>query len=254
MIVEVGAIPGGNTADSIQTYLQNAYDTWSPPPSYVLLIGDSDLVMPVEGDPGPGVHPIIETDLYYVTVDGADYFPDMFIGRMSADNTQQVTDMVDKIINYEQTPPATPDNADFYSNLSLIGLFEDTDVTDGREDRPWIANLETIRGFMQDQGYTVERIYTTDSGFPGLGAQAPLKYHDHTDLPNDLLHPQYGWNGNTNQIANAINAGRFAAHLSRSWKLGRLGWAGIRQWGCHGSGSERSDAAGHLHHLPDRVV
>ena len=219
-VVKVGSIRGGNTANAIQTYVQAAYDTWNPPPSYVLLIGDADLVRSVEGAHHPDEHdpwgpqPRIETDLYYVTVDGADYFPDIYIGRMSADTLQQVTDMVDKIITYEQTPPATPANAGFYTNVSLAGLFTETDenppVITGQEDRPWIANMETIRGFMQNQGYTVERIYATDTGFPGNpNAQDPRRYNDGTNLPNDLLSPQYGWNGNTNQISNAINVGRF---------------------------------------------
>jgi hypothetical protein len=233
-VVKVGSIQGGNTANAIQTYLQNAYDTWNPPPTYVLLIGDADLVRSVEGahhpdeNWTPGPQPQIETDLYYVTVDGTDYFPDIYIGRMSADTLQQVTDMVDKIIAYEQTPPATPANAGFYTNVSLIGLFTETDenppAITGQEDRPWIANMETVRGFMQNQGYTVERIYATDTGFPANpNAQDPRRFHDGTNLPNDLRSPQYGWNGNANQISNAINAGRFL--LTYRAHGGWNGWA-----------------------------
>jgi hypothetical protein len=233
-VVNVGSIPGGNTANSIQAYIQGAYDTWNPAPSYVLLIGDSDLVRSVMGAHHPGENdpnspqPQIETDLYYVTVDGTDYFPDMYIGRMSADNTQQVTDIVDKIINYEKNPPATPANADFYTNISLVGLFTETDETPsvitGEEDRPWIANMETIRNFMQNQGYTVERIYATDTGFPANpAAQEPLCYHDGTNLPNNLRHPQYGWDGGTNQITNAFNNGRFL--MTYRAHGGWAGWA-----------------------------
>ena len=219
-VVKVGSIPGGNTAPAIKTYLQTAYDTWSPPPSYVLLVGDADLVRTADGDQHPAVsdpaspQPRIGTDLLYATVDGTDYFPDIFIGRLPADSLAQVTDMVDKIITYEQVPPATPANAGFYTNVSLVGLFTETDedpaVITGREDRPWIANMETIRNFLQGQGYTVERIYQTDTGFPGAAAaQDPQRFHDGTGLPNDLLSPQYGWNGGTNDITNAMNAGRF---------------------------------------------
>ncbi len=232
-VVKVGTI--GNTAAAIQAYIQRAYDNWAPPPSYILLIGDADLVRAVDGAHHPDEHwapspqPQIETDLYYTTVDGTDYFPDIFIGRMSADTLQQVTDMVDKVIAYEQTPPATPANAAFYTNLSLTGLFsetdEDPDVITGQEDRPWIANMETIRNFMQNQGYTVERIYATDTGFPGnAAAQDPRRYNDGTNLPNNLLHPQYAWNGGTNLISNAFNAGRFLMTYRAHGNWG--GWAG----------------------------
>ncbi len=212
LVVKVGTIQGGNTAASIQAYIRKAYNTWNPPPSYILLVGDSDLVRSVQGTTG---QPIIETDLYYVTVDGTDYFPDIYIGRISADSIQQVTDIVDKLLTYEQNPPVTPAQAGFYSNVSLVGQFADNDQrvpmdVDGREDRPWIGNLETIRQFLQGQGYTAERIYNTDSGFPGdPNAQKPLKFNDTTDLPNDLKSPNYGWNGSTNDITNAIDQGRF---------------------------------------------
>jgi Peptidase family C25/Propeptide_C25/Domain of unknown function DUF11 len=231
-VVKVSMIPGGgNTPSAIQAYLQHAYDNWSTVPTYVLLVGEADLVRAV-----PGVHhplendqytpqPQVETDLRYVTVDGSDYFPDLFIGRISADTLQQVSDTVDKIIKYEQDPPA---DAGFYANVSLAGLFTETDETPpqitGQEDRPWIANMETIRGFLANQGYTVERIYATDSGFPANpNAQDPRRFNDGTSLPNDLLSPQYGWNGNATQISNAINAGRFLItyRAHGSWS----GWA-----------------------------
>jgi hypothetical protein len=215
-VVKVGSIPGGNTAASIQSYIKTAYDTWNPPPTYVLLIGDSDLVGAVAGLHHPdenlinGPQPQVETDLYYVTVDGSDYFPDIYIGRMSADTLQQVTDMVDKFINYEQNPPATPANAGFYSHATLIGLFADETPVDGREGRPWIANLETMRTFLQGQGYTVDRIYADDTGFPGNpNAQDPRRFNDGTNLPNDLISPNYAWNGGPTDIRNAINNGRF---------------------------------------------
>jgi hypothetical protein len=216
MVVKVGSIQGGNTAASIQSYIQTAYDTWSPPPTYVLLIGDSDLVDSVEGlhhpdeHRSPGPQPQVQTDLYFVTVDGGDDLPDIYIGRMSADTLQQVTDMVDKFINYEQNPPATPANAGFYSHATLVGLFADEAPADGQEGRPWIANLETMRTFLQGQGYTVDRIYADDTGFPGNpAAQDPQSYHDGTNLPNDLISPNYAWNGGPNDIRNAINNGRF---------------------------------------------
>ena len=228
-VVRVGDISGGNTAASIKSYLQTAYDTWSPPPSYVLLVGDSDLVRPGDGHDHPGdtdpADPIprLNSDLNHVAVDGSDYFPDMFIGRLPADTVQQVTDMVDKFIAYEQSPPTTPANAGFYTNASLIGLFTETDedpaVITGEEDRPWIANLESVRDFLQGEGYTVDRIYATDTGFPGNpAAQDPRRYEDGTNLPNDLLHPQYAWDGGTNRIRNVLNAGRFlVAYRAHGW-------------------------------------
>lgn len=207
-VKKVGSIPGGNTAASIQAYLQTAYDTWNPAPSYVLLVGDSDLVTAVPGMNHPDADmPQVNTDLYYATVDGSDYFPDIHIGRLSADSKQQLTDIVDKILAYEKNPPS---QAAFYDNVSLVGMF--TDGGGGVEGFGWIGNQETVRNFLLGEGYTVQRIYCCENGFPGTpGAQAPTSYQDGTALPADLLNPPFLWDGDTAMIAAALNAGRFLA-------------------------------------------
>lgn len=219
-VVKVGSIPGGNTPNAIQTYIRDAYSQWYPVPSYVLLVGDSDLIRAFDGSIHPDNNqPPIETDLYYTTTDGIDDFPDIYIGRLPVDSLQQATDIVDKILTYEQNPPATPANTNFYNNVSLVGLFADSeDGIDGQEGRPWIANLETIREYLLSQNYTVERIYTTDS--PGT---SPAQFRDGTPLPNDLQPPNYLWTGGTADIANALNNGRFLV-IYRAHG-GSQGWA-----------------------------
>lgn len=210
-IVKVGAIPGGNTAAAIRAYIQTAYDTWTPVPTYVLLVGDSDTVVSAAGMHHPdesswtSPQPQVQSDLFYSMTDGTDYFPDIFIGRLSADTKQEVSDIVDKLLAYEQTPPA---QAAYYNNAALIGLFTDDNqgfsAIDGQEGRPWIANLESIRDFLIGQGYGVDRIYTSDTTI-----QTPTNFNDGTALPNDLLSPTYGWTGSHTDISTAWNAGRF---------------------------------------------
>lgn len=209
-VVKVGSISGGNTPNAIKNYIQNAYTNWYPAPSYVLLVGDSDLVRAMQGSNHPRTgQPPIWTDLFYTNVDGNDYFPDINMGRLSINNLQELNDVVDKILTYEQNPPATPANADFYNHISLLALFTEVN-NNGKEGRPWIANSETIRQFLLNQNYNVERIYATDTGFPANpNAQDPQQFQDGTPLPNDLISPNYGWDGDTNDISNALNNGRF---------------------------------------------
>ena len=50
-------ITGGATTTNIKNYIQNAYDTWTIPPSYVLLVGDTPQIPTFYG-----THCYTETD------------------------------------------------------------------------------------------------------------------------------------------------------------------------------------------------
>jgi hypothetical protein len=89
-------IPNGTTTAGLKTYIQTAYNTWPIPPSYVLLVGDTNTIPTWTG-------PVIgtSTDLYYVTMDGeSDWHPDIGRGRFPVRTAQQTTNMVDKYLQY----------------------------------------------------------------------------------------------------------------------------------------------------------
>lgn len=144
-IVKVSTI--GNTDTAIRNYISNAYHNWKQPPDYVLLVGDVETIPAhLYND---GSHSCA-TDLYYATVDGNDFLPDLAIGRFSAKTESEVTGMVNKTINYERTPVVT--SAEWYSRVSLVsdsGYFEDTSN--------WIYS------FLSDRGYAVNRFYRSDA-------------------------------------------------------------------------------------------
>lgn len=89
----------GNSAPQIQAFIQNAYNTWPVPPTFVVLVGDVDQ-MPYFTGQGTGSPP---TDLNYGLVDGTDYFPDLFVSRLSVASSTQLSQVVDKILTYETT-------------------------------------------------------------------------------------------------------------------------------------------------------
>lgn len=226
-VEDVTAIPGGNNAASIRAFIQSAYDTWYPAPTYVLLVGDSDLVPRDDGilhDSHDGQNPArsatpIGTDLAYAKVDGTDYFPDVFIGRLPVGTLAQASDVIDKIMQYEQNPPALPANANYYRDTSLVCLFEDTPgsggASDGTEDASFriIEFSEAIRTYLLGQGYNAQRIYSHS----GNNAAGPQAYENGTALPADLTTngnpaagiPGFAWNGGAADIQAAINAGNF---------------------------------------------
>jgi uncharacterized repeat protein (TIGR01451 family) len=97
-MVRTSEIPGGATTTAIQAYIQNAYHNWVIPPSYVLLVGDTDTIPTWTG-------PVIgtSTDLYYATMDATgtgEWHPDIGRGRFPVRSAAQATAMVNKYLAY----------------------------------------------------------------------------------------------------------------------------------------------------------
>lgn len=92
---------GSSSLTGIKSYIQNAYDTWKTPPSYLLLVGDSNLI-PAWSKADKGTMQIAKkTDLYYATMNGStDYDPDIFYGRFSVRDIQQLNNIINKTIAY----------------------------------------------------------------------------------------------------------------------------------------------------------
>ncbi len=91
---ETGSLPA-----EIKDYISNAYNTWSPPPEYVLLIGDSPQLPPCSY-----AAPVRATDYPYTLIDGNDFFAELLIGRLSANTTGELNTIIAKILGYEQSP------------------------------------------------------------------------------------------------------------------------------------------------------
>ncbi|MBN2542976.1 T9SS type A sorting domain-containing protein [bacterium] len=89
----------GGSLTGLQDYIANAYSTWEHPPEFVLLIGDVEHI-PANYVTGFYTH---YTDLYFVTVDGEDFLPDILIGRVSVQDVDQLHTSLDRIIEYEKT-------------------------------------------------------------------------------------------------------------------------------------------------------
>lgn len=90
----------GTSNSAIQTYIQNAYDTWENPPEFVTIVGD------VTGSFGVPAfsHSGGSTDVPYVHLAGNDYVSDAFVGRISAETTGELGNIIGKLLSYEKTP------------------------------------------------------------------------------------------------------------------------------------------------------
>ncbi|MBD3334409.1 MAG: hypothetical protein GF355_02740, partial [Candidatus Eisenbacteria bacterium] len=141
-IVDVSTI--GNNSANIQAYIQNLYDTGDL--AYVLLVGDAAQVATPYAAGGA-------SDPSYSLLAGGDRYPEIFVGRFSAENAGQVDTQVERTVVYEQTPMA---GATWYHKGTGIasnqGPGDDGEYDDEHED--------VIRQKLLDYGYTeVDQIY-----------------------------------------------------------------------------------------------
>jgi len=142
-------IPGGPTKDNIYNYIEDAYDTWTIPPTYVLLAGDVPQIPTFTGSASYS-----EADLYYVTVDGSDYFPDIHIGRFPAAQESQIVTMVDKTIYYETG--SFPSN-DWIKKAAFIASSDYGQLAEQTHNY-------VIDNFLNPNGYTCDKIYEASGG------------------------------------------------------------------------------------------
>ncbi|MCF7918964.1 MAG: T9SS type A sorting domain-containing protein [Candidatus Cloacimonetes bacterium] len=100
----------GSTNDQIFNYLQNAYDTWTNRPEYVILVGDvsGNIVVPAWYIAGY-LTAFDVTDHPYSLLEGEDYFPDVLVGRLSIQSLTQLQTVISKITGYEGNPPQESD-------------------------------------------------------------------------------------------------------------------------------------------------
>ncbi len=123
--VTVAQVPQiGSTTAEIKAYIQDAYDNWDVPPTYVLFVGDTDYIPAWSGSYSSGA----PTDLYYVKMD-PNYLGDIFRGRLPAKSLAEANDMIAKIMYYEN--PTSSDlswmqKACFIAAEDLSGFAEDT--------------------------------------------------------------------------------------------------------------------------------
>lgn len=102
----------GISADEIRAYIRDAYENWERPPEYVLILGDanSGIEFPAFQITNPGTQESNPTDLPYSLMQDEDYFPDLFVGRVSSDSPTSAIakNYFARIIRHERNPLSFP--------------------------------------------------------------------------------------------------------------------------------------------------
>nr|HXK50455.1 C25 family cysteine peptidase [Clostridiales bacterium] len=101
-------VAASTTISTIDTWVENQWNTLSPKPSFLLVIGDHDGTYGVlsEVDPSLGsTGSVTRSDLLYQVIgatSSSNRIPSIYAGRMSVRSTAELTAQVDKTIWYEK--------------------------------------------------------------------------------------------------------------------------------------------------------
>ena len=186
----------GSNYNAIKTYVQNLYNTGvsqGATPTFLVLVGD---VAQVPNTTGSSTQKV--TDLYYGSVDN-DYFPDMFYSRMSAENTSQLTAIINKILQYEQYTMPDPT---YLNNVTLIAGWDS--YWTARVGAPTI-NYATTYYYNTAHGFTQVNSHVNQSQYAGCYNSLStgigfVNYTAHGD--NNMWYQPQFTNSNVNQLTN----------------------------------------------------
>jgi len=148
----------GNLPDDIRDYIANAYATWFPPPEYVLLIGDVNQLPPYST-----ATPVSRTDYPYSLITGNDFLAELLIGRLPANNVNELNTLIAKIIGYE-TDPFLSDTAWFSRALMIAANYPIDTMTTPIPTKRWVRDKLYETGFG-----TVDTVY-----FPPISGSAEI--------------------------------------------------------------------------------
>ena len=157
-IVDVATV--GNTSSQIKQYISNYYNQNGL--TFVLLVGDAPQVPP--GYIGGNA-----SDNYYTYVAGNDHYPDLLIGRFSAETVDHVNTMVERTLNYEKTPPS--DTA-WYTKAIGIGS-DQGPGDDGEYDYEHIRNIGNNKLLPFTYNYAYEFFDGSQGGNDAPGNPTP---------------------------------------------------------------------------------
>ncbi|HVP13815.1 MAG TPA: C25 family cysteine peptidase, partial [Phycisphaerae bacterium] len=144
--VGVSTIPGGTSSSAIANYIQSQYTGGNL--AFVLLVGDSAQVATPSAAGG-------SSDPTYSLVAGTDNYPDIMVGRFSAETSGQVDTQVQRSVEYENMPATQ--QAWFWKGTGIGSEYGTGD--DGEYDWQHIDNIRTL---LLAHGYTlVDQLYGT---------------------------------------------------------------------------------------------
>jgi hypothetical protein len=189
----------------IRDYIQDAYDNWTIPPSFVLLVGDGPELTAYNSGGMWG-------DNRYACVDGSDYMADIYHGRF-ATPTDFYPNIEEKQLKWQFDPLMDPD---FWNNVLCAGMLE---VSGTVSNRWFLYTCETVHDTYEDiYGKTAARVYVTNAS-----ASPPYYYNPGLPSNGEMIPAEITYDGTTQDIIDSFNDGVFLVqHRDHG---GVSGWA-----------------------------
>ncbi|MCD4655686.1 hypothetical protein K8T06_17325 [bacterium] len=171
-----------STSTHIQTFLQTVYNTWSPVPEFVMLVGDiGDLPSRTESPDAYGNS--FPSDLGYSLLQGSDHFPDIFLSRISVETSTQCAIVVNKMLAYDRTPEIN----NWYNSALIAAYLQDYDDYNCEADRWFFETGTHVMDYLENTvGMSIYTAMCTDS----YSSCDPLAYRtDSSFYPHRPAHP-----------------------------------------------------------------
>jgi len=224
----------GVALSEIRDFIAGAYETWEHPPLYVLLVGDVDEI-PCDYSYSGDV-----SDHPYAAVEGDDYLPELFVGRLAVGSRADVQTIVAKTVHYERHP-YTAEGSGWFTRALMVAA-DYGSQTPVQTSRYCAERLRAI-GFTE-----IDSVYC-DSGCPG---QEPIT----ASIDSGLTIVNYrgwargsaGWHApdyQTEYIEGLANGWKLPVVISNVCHTGNFGDDGVtfgETWVRAGSASEPKGA------------
>ena len=172
----------GDAAD-IKTFVEDYY--YANGINFLLLVGDIAQVPSPRFSEGAGSNS--PSDTYYGFIPSQDYYPDVFVGRFSAETVSHVNTMVNRTISYERYPDI--DDGSWYIEGAGFASNEGPG-DDGEYDN---EHMDIIRQKLLDYNYgDIEQVYDPN----GTVAEGEIAINDGLSIINYTGHGSNGSWGN----------------------------------------------------------
>lgn len=200
-IVDVATIGG---ASDIKQYIADYYNDNGL--TFVLLVGDAAQV-PSSTAGG------YDSDVDYSYVAGNDHYPDLFVGRFSAETEAQVVTQVTRVLDYEQNPIADPA---WYTNA--MGIASNQGPGDDNElDYEHIRNIGDNKLIPFTYNYAYEFFDGSQGGNDATGSPTPTMVGDAINSGATIIN--YAGHGSTSSWSTSGFSSNDVNNLTNNGKL-----------------------------------